>query len=133
MTSSLTCAMLLVCVRSRQIPSVLSPFASVISGWEHQLPPPFLLFCRELISLLAICCFIVRARSPRGPHLLGSRLGSWDISPTPKCQPLGGTGPKSHFYCTGERESRNGAPECSYNNLPFCSVSLLLTLCAAGL
>lgn len=36
---SLTCAMLLVCVRSRQIPSVLSPFASVMGGWEHQLPP----------------------------------------------------------------------------------------------
>lgn len=42
---SLTCAMLLVCVRSRQIHSVPSPFASVMGGWEHQLPPCFLLFC----------------------------------------------------------------------------------------
>lgn len=36
---SLTCAMLLVCVRSRQIPSVLSPFASVMGGSEHQFFP----------------------------------------------------------------------------------------------
>lgn len=52
---SLTCAMLLVCVRCRQIPSVLSPFASVMGGREHQLPPPFLLF---FISLTSGCCFM---------------------------------------------------------------------------
>lgn len=36
---SLSCAVLLVCVRSRQIPSVLSPFASVMGGWGHQFFP----------------------------------------------------------------------------------------------
>lgn len=100
---SLTCAMPLVCVRSRQIPSVLSPFSSVISGWEHQLPPPFLFFCRGLVFLSPFCCFIVSTRSPCGPSFGGSRLRSWDIL-NPKCQPLGGTQPKLHSM--GERESK---------------------------
>lgn len=35
----LTCAMLLVCVRSRQIPSVPSLFSSVMGGCKHQFSP----------------------------------------------------------------------------------------------
>lgn len=104
---SLTCAMPLVCVRSRQIPSVLSPFSSVISGWEHQLPPPLLFFCRGLVSLSPFCCFIVSTRSPCGPSFGGSRLRSWDIL-NPKCQPLGGTQTKLHSV--GERESKKKTP-----------------------
>lgn len=73
---SLTCAVLLVCVRSRQIPSVLSAFASGMGGWELQLPPLLLWGTRFLNTRLL---FHRGTRSPRGPFLWGSRLGSCDI------------------------------------------------------
>lgn len=76
---SLTCAMLLVCVRSRQIPSVLSPFASVMGGWEHQLPPLpcfLLFFCREPNSLSPGCCFM----EVQGVHVAPSlREQAWKM------------------------------------------------------
>ena len=75
---SLTCAMLLVCVRSRQIPSAMSPSASVMGGWEHQLPPPFI-FCQGTICLSPGCCFCGSTSSPCGPSLRGRMLGSWNI------------------------------------------------------
>lgn len=111
---SLTCAMLLVCVRSRQIPSVLSPFASVMGGWEHQLPPCFLLFfCRGPISL-SPGCFFMEVQGVCVAHLFeGAGLKAGTFVSTPKCHPLNRTRPESHLHCKGERESRNETSGCS--------------------
>lgn len=74
---SLTSAMLSVCVRSRQIPYVLSPSASAIGDCEHQLPPHFLqFFCRGPMSFITRLMFHGTTRSPCVPSLWGSRLGS---------------------------------------------------------
>lgn len=110
---SLTCAMLLVCVRSRQIPSVLSPFASVMGGWEHQFSPPpsfLLFFCREPSSLSPGCCFMeVHERSPCGPLLWGSRgediCSNWKLGhlfQLPSSTYSTGHS-QSQLHCTGER------------------------------
>lgn len=76
---SLTCAMLLVCVRSRQIPSVLSPFASVMGGWQHHFSPPpcfLLFFCREANFLSTGCCFM-EVQGVRVAHL--SEGAAWKV------------------------------------------------------
>lgn len=89
---SLTCAMLLVCVRSRQIPSVLSPFASVMGGWEHQLPPRFLLFfCAGPVSLTPGCCFM-EAQGVHVAHLFeGAGVEPGTFVSTSMCHPLNRT------------------------------------------
>ena len=107
---SLTCAMLLVCVRSRQIPSVLSPFASVMGGWEHQLPPCFLVFfCRGPLSLSPGCCFM----EVQGIHVVHLFEEAGTFVWTPRCHPLSRTRPESHLHCKGERESRKETSGCS--------------------
>lgn len=103
---SLTCAMLLVCVRSRQIPSVLSPFASAMGGWEHQFPPSscfLLLFCREPNSSSPGCCFMEVQGVPVAHLFQGSGLGAGTFVSTPKFHILNGAQPENQLHCTGER------------------------------
>lgn len=103
---SLTCATLLVCVRSRQIPSVLSPFASVMGGWEHQLPSPpcfLLFFCREPSSLSPGCCFM-EVQGVRVAQLSeGVGLDAGTFVSTPKFHLRNRTWPESQLHCMGER------------------------------